>query len=69
MIGMLRLIATLLVVVVAALEGQRLNAQYYYSPEFYLGGHGGMTMSTMAFAPKVKQSMISGALVDRKSVV
>lgn len=40
---------------------QTANAQYYYSPEFCIGGHGGMTMSSMAFSPTVKQSMISGA--------
>lgn len=49
-------IASVILVVASAV------AQHYYSPEFCIGGHAGMTMSNMAFAPKVKQSMISGAL-------
>lgn len=49
-------------VLVCVLFNCKASAQYYYSPEFCVGGHGGVTLSTMAFSPKVKQSMLPGAL-------
>lgn len=60
--GKHRVIALALVALMGTIYGGVLKAQYYYSPEFSIGGHAGMTMSSMAFAPKVKQSMISGAM-------
>lgn len=60
--GKQRVIALALVALMGMIYGGVLRAQYYYSPEFSIGGHAGMTMSSMAFAPKVKQSMISGAM-------
>lgn len=34
--------------------------QRYYEPHFSIGGHGGMTMSKIAFTPGVEQSMVQG---------
>lgn len=56
-----RKIAIAVVACAGLIGADCVNAQYYYSPEFCIGGHGGMTMSSMAFSPSVKQSMISGA--------
>lgn len=36
------------------------NAQRTYEPRFYIGGKAGVTFSTMAFTPSVKQSMTMG---------
>lgn len=35
-------------------------SQREYSPKFYVGGKGGVTMSQMFFSPTVKQSMLMG---------
>jgi len=51
----------LLFLLYVSFGGSKMYGQHYYSPEFCIGGHGGMTLSSMSFAPKVKQSMISGA--------
>ena len=40
-----------------------INAQRQYSPEFYIGAHGGVTLSGMSFSPGIKQSMLPGMML------
>ncbi len=39
------------------------SAQRTYSPEFYLGGHGGVTLSHTEFTPGIQQGMLMGPIV------
>lgn len=41
---------------------QQAEAQRKYEPHFYVGGHGGLTMSSVAFTPSVKQGMVMGSI-------
>ncbi|MCI9607094.1 MAG: PorT family protein [Muribaculaceae bacterium] len=40
-----------------------LSAQRTYEPKFYIGAKGGATMSSVAFTPHVKQSLLPGMLM------
>ncbi len=39
------------------------SAQRYYEPKFYVGAKGGATLSSVAFTPHVKQSLLPGMMM------
>ena len=59
----MKLISRIIIAAALCLGALSAKAQYYYSPEFCIGGHAGATLSTMAFSPSVKQSMIQGMML------
>ncbi len=44
------------------LAGITANAQRYYSPEFWMGGKAGATLSQTSFTPSVRQGWIQGMM-------
>lgn len=54
--------ATLLLLL-AAVSPMVAQGQRVYTPEFYLGAHGGMTMARQSFYPSAPQSMLNGMML------
>lgn len=56
-----------LIAALTALITTTASAQRTYDPHFAVGGHGGVTLSNMAFTPSIEQSMIQGVMFGVKA--
>lgn len=63
MITAIRILSAAALLLLSALLPAGAAAQRVYSPEFYIGGHAGATVSQMSFSPGIQQSMKPGMMI------
>lgn len=59
---MKRIIRNIVVLQACLAASLSVSAQRYYSPEFWIGAKGGVTMSKTSFTPSVRQGWIQGVM-------